>query len=40
VQALVGKLGPDFIAIDLYRRRLLKCTRCGSRKATIRMLGK
>ena len=34
---LALRVGEDFPVVDLYRRRLLKCTACGSRNATIRV---
>jgi hypothetical protein len=33
---LALRVGEDFSVVDLYRRRLLKCTACGSKNATIR----
>jgi hypothetical protein len=33
---LAQRVGEGFAVVDLYRRRLLKCTSCGSRNATIR----
>ncbi len=33
---LALRVGEDFPVVDLYRRRLLKCSACGSRNATIR----
>jgi hypothetical protein len=35
--ALALRAGEDFPVVDLYRRRRLKCTACGSRNATIRV---
>jgi hypothetical protein len=34
---VVSHVGEDFAVVDLYRRRLLKCTACGSHNATIRL---
>jgi DNA-directed RNA polymerase subunit RPC12/RpoP len=34
---MAQRVGEDFPVVDLYRRRLLKCTQCGSRNATIRV---
>ena len=34
---LAQRVGEHFPVVDLYRRRLLKCTACGSRNATVRV---
>lgn len=34
--ALAARVGEDLPVIDLYRLRLLKCSACGSRNATVR----
>ncbi len=33
---LAPRVGEGFAVVDLYRRRLLRCSACGSRNATIR----